>query len=116
MSIGSYGELGADVDRQGGVGVYPMGVLRDLEGAGKLGKYIRDKITNHLADVGLGHLPVDLPWYQENQVRVFRRSSPAGRAVQAVQNPTASGDDFLRSINDDSARQRLEDIKRILGA
>jgi hypothetical protein len=66
----TYDQLVADVEAQGSLGTYPMAVLRDIEGAGKLGIHIRKTIQQQLRTHGLDHLPEELPAYQEQQVRI----------------------------------------------
>lgn len=111
----SYEELVTQVGSQGDIAVFEMGVLRDLEGAGKLGKYIRQSISDTLRTHHLGHLPEDLPIYQEQAVRIYRLESRVGRVVEAILHPSAAGDAVLRALgDDDDAQERLEQIRRVI--
>jgi hypothetical protein len=114
MAVKSYDELAKHVQDQGHIAVFDMGILRDLEGAGKLGKYVRSAISKSLGSHGLGHFPEDLPIYQHEEVRVFRRDSPVGRVVDAVLHPSANGDAVLRVLTDNDDHERLEQIRQIL--
>ena len=114
MVVKSYDELAQQVQEQGYISVFDMGTLRDLEGAGKLGKYVRSSISKALASHGLGHFPEDLPIYQHEEVRVFRRDSPVGRVVDAVLHPSAKGDVVLRLLTGNDDHERLEQIRQIL--
>lgn len=98
------------------MGIYPMGILRDIEGAGKLGVHIRKRISQELRARGLDHLPADLPIYQEERVRLFKRGTRLHRVVQAVLDPSPDGDAILRSIENDEAREKIERIERILAS
>lgn len=95
---------------------YPMGILRDIDGAGKLGVHIRKKISQELHARGIDHLPEDLPAYQDEVVRVFKRGTPLYRVIQAVLDPSPDGDSILRSIVNDDAREKIEQIERILAS
>lgn len=115
MAPTSYEELVNDVQAQGGIAAYQMAVLRDMQGAGKLGKYVRENIGNALLAHGLGYFP-ELPVYQDQMVRVYRHDTDLARVVEAVLRPSNAGDKALRSIEgDDDAREALEQIKKIVG-
>lgn len=111
----TYDQLISDVEAQG-VGIYAMGVLRDIEGAGKLGVHIRKRISEELRARGLDHIPADLPTNQDDHVRLFKRGSRLHRVVRAVLDPSSEGDSLLRSIENDEAREKIEQIERILAS
>jgi hypothetical protein len=111
----TYDQLIADVDAQGMV-TYPMSILRDIDGAGKLGVHVRKKISQELRARGIDHLPEDLPANQGDAVRVFKRGTPLYRVIQAVLDPSPDGDSVLRSIVNDDAREKIEQIERILAS
>jgi len=69
----SYEQLKQDVEANGNVQTVAMQRLRDDIGASKLGSNVREQISKELEGLGLGHIPVELPPYQENLVRVFKR-------------------------------------------
>ena len=52
------------VEKNGNIHTFTMDVLRDAHGASKLGVNVRAEISQNLAGIGLGHIPVDLPNYQ----------------------------------------------------
>lgn len=116
MTPKTYEQLVADVEAQGSVATYSMAVLRDIEGAGKLGVHVRKSINQQLQAHGLDHLPEDLPLYQEQSVRIFRRGTQVHKVIDAVLHPSAVGDAVLRSIQSDDARQKIEQIERILAS
>lgn len=115
-SVKSYQELADLVKGRGGVEPIDMGELRDLEGAGKLGRYVRENISKSLAAHGLGHFPEDLPIYQHEFVRVYERNSQIGRVVGAVLHPSTKGDDTLRGLAGSDDRDLLEQVRKLVGA
>jgi hypothetical protein len=112
----TYDDLPDKVRRENGVSKVDMGTLRDMEGAGKLGKYVRANISKALAARGLGHFPEELPIYQHEVVRVYERSSPVGRVVRAVLRPSDAGDNELRKLGDgdDDEHELLEQIRQLV--
>lgn len=116
MTPKSYDQLVADVEAKGSVATYSMAVLRDIEGAGKLGTHVRKAISQQLRAHGLDHLPEDLPTYQEQSVRIFKRGTRVHRVIEAVLRPSDVGDSVLRSIQNDDAREKIEQIERILAS
>lgn len=116
MAPKSYEELADQVAGNGDLAVFDMGVLRDLQGAGKLGKYVREEISQSLHAHGLGHFPEELPIYQHEVIRVYRSNSAVGRVIEAVLHPNPKGDAALRSVADDEDHQKLEQIRKIVDA
>lgn len=78
---------------------------RELHGAGRLGKHVRDAISGELAAHGMGHLPEQLPTYQEMPVSVFRLGTPIADVVNAVLHPSAGGDQTLRQMGAGQAQE-----------
>jgi hypothetical protein len=69
-------------------GVYrlPMGQLREIGGYGRLGTNVRQVLSAKLASLGLGHLPSELPAYQDKQVLLYLYGTPAAEVVSAVRS------------------------------
>jgi hypothetical protein len=112
----TYDDLPDAVRANKGVLKLDMGALRDMQGAGKLGIYVRKDISKNLSDRGLGHFPEDLPVYQHEEVRVFERDSRIGRIVNAVLHPNAAGDKELRGLDgDDDDRDLLDQVRKLVG-
>lgn len=67
-------------------GVYriDMAVLRELGGYGRLGTNVRQVLSRKLAGIGLGHLPAELPAYQDQQILLYQYGTPAAEVVEAV--------------------------------
>ena len=103
------------VKDNGGVLRIHMGHLRNLADAGRLGINVRNDISRRLAGLGLGHLPAELPPYQENEVVLFQLGTPAADVVEAVR-----GDNFtraeqaLRRLNTRGDAEKLAAIAAII--
>ena len=106
----SYEELKRQLETDGGVTVTVMGVLRDIEGAGRLGTLVRANISGELSRRGICHYPDPLPNDQNDPVRLYLKRSRAASVIDAVLNPSVSGDELLREPSDTD----LEDVSVIL--
>lgn len=91
----SWEDIKAQVEQNGGVATMTMGVLRNALGTAKLGVHVRKEISNILAGMGLGHVPVELPAYQHEQVRLFKQGTPVGAFIQRVLAPGEQNDRAL---------------------
>src|SRR5256885_4159692 len=96
----TYEELRRRVAEEGGVYGTTAQVLRDIEGAGRLGSTVRAEISQKLGAHGMRHLPEDLPQYQEQEVIVYLASGPIAAVVNAVLNPSLSTARVLRQLAD----------------
>lgn len=109
----TYADLRKQVELDGNLHVTKMETLRDLHDAGRLGKHVRDGISAKLAEHGMGHLPQDLPAYQEEAVRIYRLGSPIADAINSVLNPSEGGDQVLREVAADKSRETLRRIREL---
>lgn len=109
-----YDALRKQVEADGGLHTTTMEVLRELHGAGRLGKHVRDSISGALGAHGLGHLPKELPTYQDQQVRVFRLGTPIADVVNAVLLPSPSGDQVLRQLGGVKGQDILKKIRELV--
>lgn len=110
----SYDSLRKQVEAAGGLHTTTMEELRELHGAGRLGKHVRDAISGELAAHGMGHLPEELPAYQEMAVRVFRLGTPIADAVNAVLHPSTGGDQVLRQMGSGQGQEVLKKIRELV--
>lgn len=109
-------------DEEGGVLAISLGELRDAVDAGKLGKFVMQRITEELAAHGLGCFPQSLldpelntKPRQAQMIRVYRKGpSSTARAVEAVLYPSASGDSFLCDLATDGAQETLARIRELV--
>ncbi|TQL21232.1 hypothetical protein [Streptomyces sp. SLBN-134] len=111
----SYEELRAAVMADGGLHIITMGVLRDIQGAGRLGSRVLGTISGQLSSHGMGHLPKELPANQDSPVRIYLLGTPIAEIVDAVHNPSLKGDEILRGAGCSEARAQLQKIREIIG-
>jgi hypothetical protein len=97
----SWQALRDDVDANGGVLRVSMWDLREITGKYRLKVHVVANISESLIDVGLAHLPVDLPRSQNEYVVVYRATSEAAAIVNAVRNGSSSetAERALRKVN-----------------
>ncbi|MCI4673643.1 hypothetical protein [Candidatus Mycolicibacterium alkanivorans] len=82
----SWEELRVAVTEHYGVYRLPMGHLREIGGYGRLGTNVRQVLSGKLASLGLGHLPAELPAYQDKQVLLYLYGTPAAEVISAVRS------------------------------
>src|SRR5712692_9772021 len=82
--MASWDEIKQKVEKNGNVMTLTMEELRDAHGASKLGVNVREEIRSTLAGLGLGHVPEELPNYQNEQVRVYKKGTPVGELIDTV--------------------------------
>jgi hypothetical protein len=114
MTFTTYNQIEQEVVSKGGVRTFEMWELRDVHGAGKLGRHVAAGISEELADKGLGHLPAELPISQYERARVFKLKSPVGRMILATTTLTDEADDTLRSTASDNAEATLKKIRELI--
>jgi len=104
------------VQGAGGVAIVSMEELRDAGGYKKLGAVIVESLAAKLDEAGLGSLPagVPLPTSQKSTVRIYKQGSPIGLLVEAVTNPSGSGDEALRRLSASDANGVLEQIRELV--
>ncbi|WP_046468662.1 hypothetical protein [Allosalinactinospora lopnorensis] len=119
--VETYAQLRAIVADRGGYGVTEMVHLRDLTGKQRLKRLVCEKIADSLYKHGIGHVPADLPRYQDAEVRLYLRETLIGGMIDAVLFPDEEGDEVLihaaaaeKAAWD--ARERLRKIKEIVDA
>ncbi|NMO57788.1 hypothetical protein HH310_42330 [Actinoplanes sp. TBRC 11911] len=100
-SYSSWQELREDVDANGGVLRVSMWSLREITGMTRLKVHVVASISEALTDVGLAHLPTDLPRNQNEYVVVYRATSEAAAIINAVRNGSSgeAAERALRKVN-----------------
>lgn len=88
---GTWEDLRATVVGNNGVFRINMGTLREIGGYGRLGTNVRQILSRNLAGIGLGHLPTELPSYQDKEVLLFQFGTPAAEIVEAVREGASDG-------------------------
>lgn len=90
-----WNEIKTSVETNGDVLTVTMELLREAAGAGRLGINVRADIRRALAGVGLGHVPQELPINQHEQVRLYKRGTPAGEFIEVMLTPGPQNDSTL---------------------
>lgn len=114
-------ELANKCTDNGGVLAVTLGDLRDLIGAGRLGRGVLATIATELAGHGLGYFPLrtlsganDTP-RQSQVLRIYRKgSSSTARVIEAVITPSDPGDEYLRGLSGDDAQAVLDRIRALV--
>jgi hypothetical protein len=112
----SWEELRRVVVEHHGVYRMDMGTLREIGGFGRLGTNVRQILSNKLAGIGVGHLPAELPAYQEIQVLLYQYGTPAADVIAAIrQGATEDAEDALVRLNSsgDLAKVREASVKAV---
>lgn len=114
----SWPQIKEQVEKSNNVKTFTMEVLRDAHGAQKLGVNVREEISQALAGIGLAHVPVELPNYQHEQVRLFKRGTSVGLLIETVLNPGEQNDKMLSEKFGDAAPDYaalVEKIRALVG-
>lgn len=93
--MASWDEIKSDVEKNGNIKTVTMEHLRDAQGAAKLGVNVRAEISRSLAGIGLGHVPTELPGYQDELVRLYKNGTPIGDFIRMVLEPGQQNDTKL---------------------
>jgi hypothetical protein len=91
----TWDDVKAQVEKNGNVWTTTMDELREANGSGKLGTWVREEISSRLAGVGLGHIPPELPTYSSNQVRLYKRGTIVGDLLEKILTPGAQNDTLI---------------------
>lgn len=108
-------EIKDQVEKNGNLLTVTMEQLLETHGAGRLGVHVRDEISKTLAGMGLGHVPQELPNYQHELVRLYKRGTPVGELIEIVLSPGEQHDRTLIerfSVSPDYASivQKIRDL------
>lgn len=110
----SWSELKQKVEDDGGVTTLNMAELRDIHKVKKLGVHVRDNISQQLRSVGLGHIPVELPSNQENEVRLYGLGTDIAKLCDAVIRPGAANDATIRSAVSNGGPGLIDRLKELI--
>jgi hypothetical protein len=106
-------ELKEKVENNNNILTVTMEELRNAGGAAKLGVHVVQKISKELLGIGLGHVPVDLPTAQNEQVRLFKRGTTVGELIEIVLRPGEANDRQLVERCDTDHSSYIETIEKI---
>lgn len=91
MAVTTWAELLKAVEENNGLNRVTMATLRELEGAERLGKHVLTSIATKLSQLGLGHLPEELPNRQDQPVMIYQVGTPAADAIRAIRMTLLTG-------------------------
>lgn len=91
VAVTTWAELLRAVDEGNGLNRVTMATLRELEGAERLGKHVLTAIATKLSQLGLGHLPEDLPNRQDQPVMLYKVGTPAADTIRAIRMTLLTG-------------------------
>jgi len=74
---------------------------------------VRNKIGKTLAGMGLGHVPQELPHYQHEPVRLYKRGTQIGDLIETVLSPGEKKDKILIERFSDEAPDYASIIEQI---
>ncbi len=111
--MASWDEIKQVVEKNGNVTTISMEQLRDAHGSGRLGVTVREEISRELAGMGLGHVPQELPSYQDEHVRVYKHGTPVGELIDTVLKPGQENDCKLTAQVGDSEVDYATIIEKI---
>jgi hypothetical protein len=91
VAVTTWAELLRSVEDSHGLKRVTMGDLRALEGAQRVGKHVLTSIATKLSQLGLGHLPDELPNRQDQPVMLYQVGTPAADAIRAIRLTLITG-------------------------
>ncbi len=103
-------ELRSTVVEHHGIYRLDMGILREIGGYGRLGINVRQFLSSKLASVGLGHLPAELPSYQDKQVLLYQYGTPAAEVIAAIRGEVVdAAETALVQLNSSGDMERVRE-------
>ncbi|MBA4866205.1 hypothetical protein H1V43_33775 [Streptomyces sp. PSKA54] len=111
----TWDDLRKAVENKGGVLRIYMVDLKELQKAGRLGVNVRQDISRRLAGLGLGHVPDELPPWQENEVLLYQLGTPAADVLEALRgDDLANAEEALLSLNTKRDAEKIAAITAII--
>jgi hypothetical protein len=111
--MASWTEIKEAVEKNGNVTTVTMEQLRDASGKDKLGVHVREEIRKALAGMGLGHIPQELPNYQHEPVRVYKKGTPIGELIDLILTPGQQNDSKLTAQFDAGGVDYADIVQKI---
>lgn len=111
--MSSWESIKNTIEDNGDISTFSMIELRDAAGKEKLGVNVRAEISKTLAGLGVGHIPKELPSYQHETVRLYKRGTVVGDFVEKVLTPGEQNDRFIREQLNESDARNIEIIEAI---
>ena len=108
VSFSDQDELKRYVQAHGMV-VLPMRPIRQVFKVGRLAPGPRAEIKRMLGRLMIGHLPVEIPDDQAQHVRLYDLTTPMGRIIDRLTNPTPGDEkELMDQLKGDPGAQERE--------
>ncbi len=91
----TWDEIKQSVENNGNLRTFTMEPLRNAHGFERLSRRACLDISKVLAGMGLGHVPQELPLFQHEQVRLYKRGTQVGDLIETVLAPGELNDKKL---------------------
>ena len=111
--MSNWNEIKEKVEANDNVLTVTMVELREAAGKDKLGIHVKAEISKTLAGMGLGHIPRELPSYQHESVRLYKRGTPIGELIEMVMTSGEQNDRKLKEQFDENAVDYASVIEQI---
>ncbi|MFC8716229.1 hypothetical protein [Kitasatospora sp. NPDC057198] len=110
----SWDDLNDEVEKRDGVLRVRMTTIKRIAGETTLKRLICTRIESDLANVGLAHIPPDLPHSQGQHLVLFKAGSPAAAVIRAMKDGSASAaaEDALRRLNTSTDAIEVQALSR----
>jgi len=109
----NWNEIKNMVEENNNVLTISMTELKEAAGKDKLGVNVRAEISKTLAGMGLGHIPQEIPSYQHEFIRLYKRGTSVGELIETVILPGEQNDRKLRDQLNNGAPDYLQIIEKI---
>jgi hypothetical protein len=111
--MSDWDEIKRMVEDNGNVCTVTMQVLRDAAGKDKLGVNVCANISKTLVGMGLGHVPAELPFYQYEQVRLYKHGTTVGDLINTVLGTGEQNDKKLKGLINEEEKNCFDIIEQI---
>jgi hypothetical protein len=95
---GNWRGLRTEVDAQQGILTVSSRRLRDIHGTSRLGSTVRVRISQNLYQVGLGHIPENIPDDKDELVRLYVINSSVHKLINYITVPGGDHDRVVRKV------------------
>ncbi len=109
-----FDEIKAALDSNGGILSLKMEELRDAHGVNRLGVHVLNAIHDNLQGKGIGHLPADLPQYQEEFVRLYSLGSRFANFLGDLKDFSEEADRRLMELSTNDYEEIIQRIRELL--
>jgi hypothetical protein len=102
------------VTEHGGIRSFDMQELRVEYGATRLGANITSEISVELANLGIGHYPLELPTKQWGSVRLFDKTHVYAELVNLQESFDYDDDEKLQEMLSNEKNEIINSIRKLV--